>query len=466
MTMKKPNLKLIIALLLMGIGIGLFQVFLMPPFQDPDEIQHFLYSASYAYDARQMETVEAQVLEVLKKSKWFHYVGFGPGWEKIQKISDVAYVFHFDPGRQTARKTVFHYLYGKILKITGITAVLPAFYYMRLVSTAFFLIILLLLYWYYYHHYSEIWEYLFFGTVLVYQFLTQMNAVNYDVLMVLCGVLFFHQAHRYLQTRENKYLAGIVAAAAVGTFIKLTGVLFFLYLIILLAIKPKGEKKQAGNFILVILAVVMGFCWLNYIFPERFFHLYSIIFDALKETAGSGTAPGGKAAGLNLLNSLVDSFYFQTGWMGYKLKVAWYVVLKLFLVLSVVGVILALLIKTIKIETPKIEKIKEKVPGKKNPETERRWLIYCLVVSGLQGFFTWSYYGAKIAVQGRYMYPLIIPIMVLVYTGLHYIEKVLRIKGKQISTLYILFQVVMVLAAVVRIISVFYLEIASPHPGL
>ncbi|NIM10806.1 MAG: hypothetical protein GTO45_02365, partial [Candidatus Aminicenantes bacterium] len=84
----------------------------------------------------------------------------------------------------------------------------------------------------------------------------------------------------------------------------------------------------------------------------------------------------------------------------------------------------------------------------------------------LQVFSVWFYYGSRPISQGRYLYPLVIPIILLMYSGLQFIEKRFRFNKNYLVISFILFQVVMTVFAIVRIISVFYLEIASPHPGL
>jgi hypothetical protein len=436
-------------ILILGIGMGLFHVFLLPPFQNPDEVQHFLYSATYAYDARQMETVEARVLELLKKYQWFHFVGIGPGWEETEKIADVSYVSHFDPDRKSTRKTLFHFLYGTALKFSGIHDVLTAFYFMRVCSTCVYVLILLLVFWFFQRYFPQKWEYLFLGLVLVFQLTTLLNAVNYDVFMVLFGTLFFIFAYGYLQSQKKLYLALLLMAAALGTFTKLVGILFIGYILVLLCLNVKWDSKLIKGFFLVLVLVILGFCWLNYLFPERFFNLYSVIFGLWHDTGISAGLIGEKAIRFSLFNTMADSFYFYTGWMGFKLGAFWYLVLKIFLVLSFLGVFSALVLK------------KTVLSG-----LEKKWLIYLLLVSAVQIFAIWLYYGARITVQGRYLYPLIIPIIVLIYSGLGYVEKGFRLKRNYILISYILFQVVMVIFAITRVIEVFYLEMASPHPGL
>jgi hypothetical protein len=426
-------------------SIGLFQVFLMPPFQNPDEIQHFLYTATYAYSPQEMEIVETELLELLKEYKWFHFIGIGPGWESIKKISDISFVFHFDPERRTARKTFFHFIYGKILKISGIKDVLTAFYFLRLISSFFFFIVFLLIIWFFRTYFPQKCEYYLIGFILVFQLLTIMNAVNYDVFMVLFGTTFFIFAYRYLQSENKIDLAVLLFTSAVLTLTKLAGIMFFAYLLILLGIKVKWDLKLVKNFFFVLLLVLLGFCWMNYLFPERFFNLYSVIFGVWQD---GGALVGERILRFGLFNSMIDSFYFYTGWMGFKLNEFWYLVLKIFLLISIMGIFFRLFLKRVKTSM-----------------LEKKWLIYSLVVCVLHTFTIWLYYGSRHTVQGRYLYPVIVPIIILVYSGLHYFQQQLRLKKDYILVIYILFQVILAVFAMARIISVFYLEIASPHPG-
>ena len=188
---------------------------------------------------------------------------------------------------------------------------------------------------------------------------------------------------------------------------------------------------------------------MNYLFPERFFNLYSVIFNIFQDFTGAFAMAGEKVLRLGLFDSMADSFYFHTGWMGFKVSGVWYLVLKIFLLLSIIGVFAGLFFKRMK-----------------TPVLEKKWTIYILAVCILHTFSIWLYYGSKTAVQGRYLYPIIIPIILLVYPGLQYVQQWFRLKRDYILVIYIIFQAVFAVFAITRIISVFYLEIASPHPGL
>jgi hypothetical protein len=456
--MGTTNRNVIIALLAIGFGLGLVNVFLMPPFQDPDEIQHFLYCADIAYGDTRMEKVETEVLELLKEYKWFHFVGIGPGWENTAKISDISFVFHFDLERKSARKTLFHRLYGTILKLSGISEVLTAFYFLRMVSLVFYIALLLLAFFFFKAYFPGRWEYLLMGLVMVFQLATILNAVNYDVFMVFLGSLFFMIAYRYLEVREIKKIEPVylLIFAGLAALTKLVGFMFLVYLLVLLCLKinPKAawNSRMFRQVGLALVLFIAGFCWLNYLFPERFYNFYSLIFRSLRDFAATWTGGGEKVLTPAFFNSMADSFYFHSGWMGFKLSEIWYIILKVFLFVSMVGVFLAL------------------VNGKKQEEASesknKRWYIYSLIVLLLQIAAIWLYYGSRPVSQGRYLFPLIIPIIILIYSGLDAIGKRFGFKRKYLAISFILFQAVMVIFALARIISVFYLELASPHPGL
>jgi len=457
------------AVLLAGLGTGLVHVFLMPPFQNPDEIQHFLFCAGHAYDSGQMESVETGVLQLLKKYKWFHFVGIGPGWENTRKISDIAFVFNFDPDRESTRNTLFHYLYGKSLKISGITDVLTAFYFLRFLSTLFFILVLYLAYLFFRRYFFSRWQYYFAGMVLVFQWGTIMNAVNYDVFMVLLGSLFFVCGYRWLCAGQKPDLLFLALFAGAGALTKLVGFMFLIYLFILLIMKVNltWNLRLLWQTGLALVVFVLGFSWLNYLFPQRFYDLYTLASRLIKGFNGSLSMGGESAWRLSFFNSTADSFFFYTGWMGFTLDSAWYFVLKLFLLAAFLGVLWALASRTT-FPTLKVTA----APGTREtlPPIDagyrKKWLAYLLLVFLLQLLAIWLYYGNRPMSQGRYLYPLIIPLILLIYSGLYFIEEKLRLSKAYLTISFLLFQAILYIFAIARIISVFYLEIASPHPGL
>jgi hypothetical protein len=447
--MKLNEKTFLVALLVMAVGIGLVNVFLMPPFMNPDEIQHFMFSADYAYNDEQLKELDRGVLQLLKDHKWFHFIGVGPGWEDIEKIEDIYFLHYFSRRKVSVSRSYFHFLYGKILKYSGVKDTLPAFYLLRMVSFFIYMGIFVLALFFYKAYFPGSWYFFIAGHLLIFQPSTILNSVNYDVLLTFLGVLFFIFAYRFLVTDEKRNLVFLILLAASASLVKTGGILFFIYFFILLMFKYKVSLKFLKRVALAVFLFVIVFSWFNYWFPERFFTLYTVIFSKLHSLTGTVNAGSGTAAGLGFFDSILDSFFFHTGWMAFKLSKGWYIVLKLFLLVSVVGVIAGVSMK--KLKTAVVDK---------------KWLVYALIVIFLQTLMIRLYYGTGLMAQGRYLYPLIIPIMTLIYCGLLYVEKHVEFKRNYLVISYIVFLALFFLLALIRVVSVFYLEIPSPHPGL
>lgn len=439
----------LVALLVTAAAVGLVNVFLMPPFMNPDEIQHFMFSADYAYNDEQLKQLDGSVLQLLKDHNWFHFIGVGPGWENIDKIEDIYYLNYFSRRKVSISRSYFHFLYGKILKYSGVTDTLSAFYLLRMVSFFIYMGIFVLALFFYRACFPGTWQYFISAHLLIFQPATILNSVNYDVLLTLLGVLFFISAYRFLVTDEKRNLVFLVLLAALASLVKTGGVLFFIYFFILLMFKYKVSLKFLKRAALAVFLFIIVFSWFNYLFPERFFTLYTVIFSKLHALTGNGASGGGAGNSLGFFNAVVDSFFFHTGWMAFKLHNAWYIVLKLFLLISIVGAIAGAAVSRLK-----------------TPAVEKKWLLYSMVVIVLQLLMIRLYYGTGFMAQGRYLYPLIIPVITLIYSGLFSIDRYLKFKRNYLVLSYMVFLFLLFLSALVRVLWVFYLGVPSPHPGL
>lgn len=438
------------AVILLAVGIGLVNVFLVPPFMNPDEVQHFMFTAGYAYsgDEERLKEVDRDVLQILKKYRWFHFVGIGPGWETVHQLQDVYFLNYFTRDKRSISKTYFHFVYGKILKISGIRDSLTAFYFLRLLSFCIYIGIFFLSFYFYRRYFPGGWLYLIVAQLLVFQAGTILTSVNYDVLLTLLGVLFFIAAYRFLESGGGRNILILILFAALASLIKTGGVLFIIYFFILILFRYRFSLKFLKRLPLALLAFVIIFSWFNYLFPDRFFTLYTIIFGKLQSIGNGG---GG---GMGFFESVLESFYFYTGWMAFKLPGVWYLILKIFLSISIVGVAAGIGIKRLRNREESSE-----IPGVK-------WLLYVFVITVIHLVSIRLYYGSGLMAQGRYLYPLLIPVIMFIYGGLSYIRRFLKFKWDYLNFSYILFLVLFFLAALVRVVSVFYLEYASPHMGL
>jgi hypothetical protein len=441
--------RVLAALLIFAAAYGLLNVFLMRPFMNPDEIQHFMFSANYAYDSTQLKKMDKEVLQLLKDHKWFHFIGIGPGWEQIETIEGIFFLNYFAREKHSISKTYFHFLYGKLLKLSQIKDPLIAFYFLRIISFIIFFIITLLSILFYRRYFGDQWIFLSLGQIILFQPVTILTSVNYDVLFTLCGILFFIFAYRFLGTNERIHLVFLIPLVVLATLIKKGGFLFFIYLFLLLIFKYPISRVFIKRLAWMFSVTLFVFVWFNYWFPQRFFTLYTTLFGKLRGAFQLFSEPGEAIFNFGFFDTMMDSFYFYTGWMGFKLPAPWYLVLKLFFLVAIIGALASLVIKKINVD-----------------KNIKKWYLYGFIVLLMQIFFIWLYYGSDSMSQGRYLFPLLIPIMILVYGGLQVIENHFNFSRNYLQLSLIIFQVFFLIAAIVRTISVFYLQIASPHVGL
>jgi hypothetical protein len=438
-------------LLIFAAAFGLVNIFLIPPFMNPDEIQHFMFTAEYAYNPDQLQQLDRDVLQILKDHKWFRFIGVGPGWERIKQIKDIFFLRYFAREKHSISKTYFHSLYGKVLALSGIRAPLTAFYFLRFLSFLFYLAIFALCLFFYRAYFPSYWIYMAMGQLLLFQPASILTSVNYDVLLTLLGVMFFIIAYRFMNSRgdDRLNLAALIILSALAALVKKGGLLFFVYFFLLPAFKYKITPKMLKRFGLALLAAAIVFVWFNYWFPGRFFTLYTALFIKLRSLF---QLSAGDVAGLfnfGFFDSVMDSFYFHTGWMGFKIGAAWYLLLKLFFLAAVFGIIAG--------------------PGLKKPalpSLSKRWHVYALLLFIMQLLFIWLYYGSGETAQGRYLFPLFIPIITIIFCGLNTIETRFNFPKPYLKLSLLALQAVILVIALIRTLSVFYLQVASPHAGL
>jgi len=304
--MKVNNRWLIGLVLLLSLGIGLVNLFLVPPFMNPDEVQHFLFSANYAYSSEELKNLDKQVLKLLKEYQWFHFIGIGPGWDTVEKVEDIYFIKNFKRENRSISRTYFHYVFGKTLKLTGIKDPLTAFYFLRALSFVFFIGIVLLSLYFYKKYFPSHWIYLICGQLLIFQLGTILNSINYDVLLTALGVVFFFLAYKYLVLDRKIYLLPLIFISVLTALVKTAGLLFFVFFFILLMFKFKFNRLSLKRFSWIFLAFVLIYCWVNFLFPDRFFTLYSVIFFKLKSVGNLFASAEATTSSLGFFDSIFN----------------------------------------------------------------------------------------------------------------------------------------------------------------
>jgi hypothetical protein len=496
----------------------LFLNFIIPPFQNPDEPQHFTIAMVYAHGEEHRDEVEAEVIRLMDKHNWWRHVGLGRPAKLPERLTQIA-VFqkHFsgeDFRRMHDNIVLYHFILGKALGLFFNGSVEAAYFICRLVSIlciggALFLFFLSL---------KRIGKRSFFGkdfypaaflfVLFLPQFLLAAVTVNSDALAVLLGSLFFYAAV-VLMAGEMKplYFAVLLSAAAAGFFIDrsvfpllpLAAVLpFFL-------IKKEKYKESIVNILAFLTAAFMLIGVVASFFPLQIEHSLETFGRNLQNTGAA--FPGLFSLdefSLRFFSTTMDSFFLKFGWALFGPGIGFYVFWRLAVTLSMAGIFVFLIRRGrdffkhwpewmermrkalgMKRAEKKWGRIKggsvpgraksgagEKAAGKARVSGDGfmvKVTIFFVTAVLFQLTAVWTRYGIhQFPGQGRHFFPLIIPIAFLFAAGLKWVFDAVRPGTGRIALGAFVVLEFCVLNYVVwtQMIPFFHMIMKSPYPGM
>lgn len=418
---------------------------LIPPFQNPDEVQHFAGIAAELYPISEHARLETAIIHILWETRWFVFVGMAQPDRPPEKLSRIYFLRNVQGSFSFGRGlNLFHQLYARILRPFRKLSLVNLFYLARLLSLLWTLLSLLLAYRFLATRPDtaagpRIW--LFF---LVPQFMILGTAVNYDVLAVFFGTLFFVSLFRLTERFSWWQLAGIMIGLFGALFAKKGGWLFFFFLLAGLLL-GKGFGRRFRTSFLALAGTVLLFSWVNYLLPGKIFKLYHYLFTGIGRLYECDSATSIAMGFGDFLLVLGKSFFAMIGWMAFDVHWIWYA--GFFFIFGV-----ALLAWATKIFKHK----------------ERYLPVFAVLVLVIQVAAIWQWYGNRgIAPQGRYIFPLWLPLIMVMIAGLRRLDQRFS-PHRGVWTRVYLGGLVLANAMVIfaRIIPVFYLAMRSPHGGM
>lgn len=398
-------------LLALSVGVfvcrALLAIVVVPAWQHPDEPQHFEFTRILArqdrldLSERSDADLQQQILVSMRKHGWWRHYGEPaprPLPTSFAQIPEHIYGVGTSPPA--------YYLVGAAtLKLTRAESIIDQYRVLRWMALVLTVPTLLC-----------VWAgaRLLFGahvatgaTLLLAlhpQFVLMSTAVNPDVLVNLCGAVIWWQGARLITGAP--VAAGMVllaAAALVGVLTKRVAaplVAALAFVPILAASFGRAVVwRAAGRAVVVVstslgLVGLAGFFW----FSEEVARLseywsYLLTF-SWSERASDWSFFHQFTTGLS------DSFWLMAGWLRYPPPSAWLGVLRVLSVVAFLGCLVA--------------------AARQGPAKWRAGLVLAaaLVVVQLAGIYVGLYANA-LGPQGRYLFPVIGPLMVLFWIGIH-----------------------------------------------
>ena len=457
------------------LAVGILLNLIIPPFQNPDEPQHFGMIMIYTQGEENQDAVERGIVQDMDRNLWWNFLGIPRSDPMPNKLSDIDFLMRYqkvdDFKRWFQGITIYHRFMGKLIKIAGINNVTKAYYMCRVFSYFLFLCSLFLMYLTF--NKMGIREngkapYFLVGFFLI-LFLPQFNVLSLSVSpdslsLFLCSVFLF-SAFSMLQGKFNIAHLLLVVFAALGGFVLDRSTFFLLPLGLLLPfflIKKKDYKKQIVFFLGFIVVLLLLVNFLVQLFPLQIENNFNLIYGNIKRIPmGIQKLFSGNEFNREFFALLSDTFFFKFGWNAFVPNKIFYSIWRVITLLSLMGILLffgKFLYKGIKKQfdhfwSTRIFKI----------------TLFSTAAIFIQFLAVWTFYGShNILAQGRHFYPVILPLALLLLVGLKALFDLIHKKGGIIAVwTVLLFEFVFFNFAVWNyLVPVFHLTVKSAHPGI
>lgn len=459
-------------------ALQLLFLFTIPPFQSPDETYHFPIIAIYALGEEESQAIERAVIKIMDRHNWWRYIGMGKPDELPSRLGAIPFLGGYD-ARAAAQDPffrLFHHLVGKVLKATGVTNIETLYRMTQLISifillASFYLTYLTFIKISYLNadFYWGFWFVAFWPQLLLFGPAATPESFNFFL-----GSLFFYCAYSLIMNQTTILSSiGVVSAASIGVLVDKSdfSLIALIPFIFILMISRKNLKSYFIYFIVLAFISVLAFFLLrNYsaVHLQYFMNFLKENILIFRTNLAAFFSRDSFTRDFFLL--LIDSLFFKFGWMAFGPAKWIYFIWRLILFIAFIGFFIFFIKNLIFFSLNYIKKSrhhgkidKDKIAFQIKLATFA--LISVLVLIG----GIWAYSGARrFYIQGRQIFPLIMPLAFILTSGL---ITFFGLAGKKIGrtalTTVIVVQFIFLSLSVWNyIVPVFHLAQKSPHPGL
>jgi hypothetical protein len=447
-------------------ALEILLIFIIPPFQNPDEPQHFGAILTYTLGNDNKEFIEREIIKIMDENSWWRFVGLGRPSSLPGNFLQTDFL-RFDDFKATFGNIIlYHFLLGKIQKLFIKDNIILSYYFCRFISVLFLLISLYLAYLIFkkaFHINSSLFGVLFI--FLLPQLGIIMTGVSSDALSLLLTCLFFFASFSLIigNLKIGYFLLLFLSAAA--SLLTDRSILFAMPLTALVPLFLLKRKDYKTNLIIIIgffFALTLFIMLLWKTFPVQFNNSLNII----KMHYRTNIQKILSLAFLNEFNRqsssvLADSFLLKFGWMAFNAHKIFYYIWRIIMSLSFLGIV----IYFIRYIYSRAKNIQDLFLNSKI----LKLILFSLIFISVQILNIWIISSPQINwAQGRYLFPVIIPIAFLFMLGLKTFFDMFhkRAGGIAISIFVVLEFLFLSYVIWNYVLPVFHLTIKSPHPGI
>ncbi len=454
--------------LLYSAALCLLLNFIVPPFQNPDEPQHFRAVLARALGSGRGPEIEERVIEQMDRFDWWRKAGMGRPAELPRRFADIPFMNLPVSEAATSQLLLYHTAAGWLLKLVPSDDFLVLYYVCRLFSAALFCGSLLLLA----AAFSIVARDLggtaglgFFFVLFLPQFSVLSVSVNPEAAATFWGALFFCAVAAWMSGRAGWPVLMILPVVALAGFLTDRSSFYLLPMALLLPFFSLKRDRPARSLAIIgmsLFAALLVLSWAAWFFPGPVFRglstVQSFLFRAPITAAGTAAQSGG--AGANLLR-FVDSVWLRFGWMAFSAEAAVYFVWRAAVLLAFLGM---LVLAGRRLLDRKTDPANHTSPG-----WTGRLIALSAAATALQlAALLRASFSLQIPPQGRYLFPVVFPVALLFVLGLEGLGDVFgRRAGRAAVAAFLGFEIIFFAFAVWDYLApVFHLTVSAPHPGI
>jgi len=451
------------------LSVGLLFNFIIPPFQNPDEPAHLSFILIHAYGEKKASAAEAEIIRFMDENNWWRFVGLGRPETLPIELSQTDFI------RGLSRKVVtnnavelYHILLGKTVRLFVKKDVKTFYYLCRFFSSLLYLGSILLVFSTFNKLSNFGHKYLILAAPLVLflpQFAVGQFSVNPDALSIFISCLFFYTTASLFVNKFNlRSFLSLFFIAGIGFFTdkSVFSLVFLLFIVPLFFIQRVNLKKNILHAAFFFWILILLLSWVVWFFPIPIANSISAIqlrfLGRLPVAAGFFAFD---AFNRQFFSLLFESFFLRYGWMSYAAEGIVYFILKFFLFSSLLGIF----VYFGRAVHSKLKKIRANL---RNSESAKM-MSFFVIAFAFQLFLNWIVWASRHAFgQGRYLFPVIIPIAAFFAVGVYSLFSLIHKKaGKAVLCALVLAEFLFLTYAVWNyIVPVFHLTQKTPLAGI
>jgi hypothetical protein len=455
-----------IPLVVFLLAAGLLLSFLIPPFQNPDEPQHFGGALIYTYGKTHQAEIEAEILALMQRNNWQKYIGLSTPSRIPRSFRETPYLNFSDFHATFANLTLYHRLLGGILKlfpgwnleqlyrVSRLLSLLFAAGSVLAFTSAFRRLALLI---------SPLFRLGPFLILLLPQFVLLSIAVNPDVLSIFLGALYFQVVVSVFQ-RGLKIGTGAALIVIPVLGLAIDKPCFFLTAATLLLPFFLTARPKILSRLTAAAALGSGFlllaAWITWLAPAVTANSLALIIDVFTgPSAGPVHLIPAPAFLAHYFSWLFDSLLLKFGWMAFGPgPIATWIWrgLLLFALAGLISIFACRGKRARRRDSIRLDRGARRMTG---------FMLAALVfqIAGL-----WLYQGTRgLLPQGRYLFPALIPLVYLLLLGLHTAAGRTKAGAGKNAVAAVLLALWFFFGIAVWefLVPVFHLAVQSPFPG-